>query len=615
MVDQVKVVADEEASSEQSLRRNLTNRHIQLIAIGGAIGTGLFMGSGKTISLAGPSIIFVYMIIGFMLFFVMRAMGELLLSNLEYKSFSDFASDLLGPWAGYFTGWTYWFCWVVTGMADVVAITAYAQFWFPGLSDWVASLAVIVLLLSLNLATVKMFGEMEFWFAMIKIVAIVGLIVVGLVMVLTHFQSPTGVQASFTHLWNDGGWFPKGISGFFAGFQIAVFAFVGIELVGTTAAETKDPEKSLPRAINSIPVRIIMFYVFALIIIMSVTPWSSVVPSKSPFVELFVLVGLPAAASLINFVVLTSAASSANSGVFSTSRMLFGLAQEGVAPSAFAKLSKRAVPAKGLTFSCMCLLGGVVMLYVNPSVIGAFTMITTVSAILFMFVWTIILCSYLVYRKQRPHLHEKSIYKMPLGKLMCWVCMAFFVFVLVLLTLEDDTRQALIVTPLWFIALGLGWMFIGKKRMAGLRLACCRVALTLTRPTFEDVAGPVSASATGLFYSPANARGNRTLFSRLMCSIRSSIISLMPLYIAFHVVHASGGGVTLWVVCLITSSSSPASSCSLSITLMGPIAWLPIPCLIIGKRICSSFIMWLESSSCSRVRYFARPRGTEGLSA
>ena len=153
MVDQVKVAAVEQEPTEQSLRRNLTNRHIQLIAIGGAIGTGLFMGSGKTISLAGPSIIFVYMIIGFMLFFVMRAMGELLLSNLEYKSFSDFAADLLGPWAGYFTGWTYWFCWVVTGMADVVAITAYAQFWFPGLSDWVASLAVILLLLGLNLAT------------------------------------------------------------------------------------------------------------------------------------------------------------------------------------------------------------------------------------------------------------------------------------------------------------------------------------------------------------------------------------------------------------------------------------------------------------------------------
>lgn len=466
MVDQIKIEATSPAKGEEHLRRNLTNRHIQLIAIGGAIGTGLFMGSGKTISLAGPSIIFVYMIIGFMLFFVMRAMGELLLSNLEYKSFSDFAADLLGPWAGYFTGWTYWFCWVVTGIADVVAITAYAQFWFPGLSDWVASLAVVLLLLGLNLATVKMFGEMEFWFAMIKIVAIVALILVGLGMVLMHFESPTGSVASFSNLWNDGGWFPKGLSGFFAGFQIAVFAFVGIELVGTTAAETKDPEKSLPRAINSIPIRIIMFYVFALIMIMSVTPWSSVVPDKSPFVELFVLAGLPAAASIINFVVLTSAASSANSGVFSTSRMLYGLAQDGVAPKRFALLSKRAVPSSGLTFSCICLLGGVVLIYLIPNVVTVFTMVTTVSAILFMFVWSIILCSYMVYRKQRPHLHEKSIYKMPLGKLMCWVCLAFFVFVIVLLTLEADTRQALMVTPLWFIILGLGWMFIRKRRGA-----------------------------------------------------------------------------------------------------------------------------------------------------
>ncbi|WP_208952225.1 D-serine/D-alanine/glycine transporter, partial [Rahnella sp. ChDrAdgB13] len=443
-----------------------STRHIQLIAIGGAIGTGLFMGSGKTISLAGPSIIFVYMIIGFMLFFVMRAMGELLLSNLEYKSFSDFAADLLGPWAGYFTGWTYWFCWVVTGIADVVAITAYAQFWFPGLSQWIASLLCVLVLLSLNLATVKMFGEMEFWFAMIKIVAIVGLIIAGLVMVLTHFQTPTGTVAAFSNLWNDGGFFPKGVSGFFAGFQIAVFAFVGIELVGTTAAETKDPQKSLPRAINAIPLRIIMFYVFSLIMIMSVTPWSHVVADKSPFVELFVLAGLPAAASIINFVVLTSAASSANSGVFSTSRMLFGLAQEGNAPKAFGKLSSRAVPSNGLTFSCICLLGGVVLIYLIPNVVTVFTLVTTVSAILFMFVWTIILCSYLVYRRKRPQLHEASIYKMPLGKIMCWVCMAFFAFVLVLLTLQDDTRQALMVTPLWFVILGIGYWLRSRSRRA-----------------------------------------------------------------------------------------------------------------------------------------------------
>ncbi len=279
-----------------------------------------------------------------------------------------------------------------------------------------------------------------------------------------QFQSPTGTVASFTHLWNDGGMFPKGLSGFFAGFQIAVFAFVGIELVGTTAAETKDPEKSLPRAINSIPVRIIMFYVLALIVIMAVTPWSQVVPDKSPFVELFVLIGLPAAASLINFVVLTSAASSANSGIFSTSRMLYGLAEEGDAPKSFATLSARAVPASGLLFSCLCLLGGVVLIYLIPNVMTVFTLVTTVSAILFMFVWTIILCSYLVYRKQRPQRHAaSSIFKMPAGKLMCWVCMAFFAFVLVLLTLQEDTRQALIVTPLWFVVLTMGWLLRRRK--------------------------------------------------------------------------------------------------------------------------------------------------------
>ncbi|MDH0731408.1 D-serine/D-alanine/glycine transporter [Pseudomonas sichuanensis] len=451
-------------AEDQHLQRNLTNRHIQLIAIGGAIGTGLFMGSGKTISLAGPSIIFVYMIIGFMLFFVMRAMGELLLSNLNYKSFIDFSADLLGPWAGYFTGWTYWFCWVVTGIADVVAIAAYTQFWFPDLPQWIPALSCVALLLSLNLVTVKLFGEMEFWFALIKIVAILGLVVTGLYMVITGFQSPGGDTASLANLWNDGGMFPHGLMGFFAGFQIAVFAFVGIELVGTTAAEAKNPERTLPRAINSIPIRIIVFYVLALVAIMAVTPWRDVVPGKSPFVELFMLAGLPAAASIINFVVLTSAASSANSGVFSTSRMLFGLAQEGDAPKAFEKLSRRAVPANGLYFSCACLLLGAVLIYLVPDVVEAFTLVTTVSAVLFMFVWTLILLSYLSYRKNRAALHEASSYKMPGGRFMCYVCLVFFAGILVLLSLRDDTRQALVVTPIWFVLLAVTYQFVRSKR-------------------------------------------------------------------------------------------------------------------------------------------------------
>nr|WP_113869756.1 D-serine/D-alanine/glycine transporter [Brenneria salicis]NMN91120.1 D-serine/D-alanine/glycine:proton symporter (AAT family) [Brenneria salicis ATCC 15712 = DSM 30166]RBP57050.1 D-serine/D-alanine/glycine:proton symporter (AAT family) [Brenneria salicis ATCC 15712 = DSM 30166]RLM27613.1 D-serine/D-alanine/glycine transporter [Brenneria salicis ATCC 15712 = DSM 30166] len=465
MVDQTKEVTDLAVTTEdEGLKRNLTNRHIQLIAIGGAIGTGLFMGSGKTISLAGPSIIFVYMIIGFMLFFVMRAMGELLLSDLNYKSFSDFAADLLGPWAGFFTGWTYWFCWIVTGIADVVAISAYAQFWFPDLSQWISSLLCVLLLLTLNLATVKLFGEMEFWFAMIKIVAIIALIIIGVVLVMINFPSPSGSIASFNNLWNDGGMFPKGLSGFFAGFQIAVFAFVGIELVGTTAAETKNPRVVLPRAINAIPLRIIMFYVFALVMIMTVTPWRAIAPDRSPFVEMFILVGLPAAASVINFVVLTSAASSANSGVFSTSRMLFGLAKQGDSPKRFAMLSKRAVPSAGLMFSCICLLSGVVLIYLIPNVMTIFTLVTTVSAILFMFIWSIILSAYLAYRKRRPQLHASSQYKMPWGIFMCWVCLAFFAFVIVLLTLQPDTLQALLVTPLWFIILAITYQVIRKKK-------------------------------------------------------------------------------------------------------------------------------------------------------
>ena len=453
--------------SADDLQRNLSNRHIQLIAIGGAIGTGLFMGSGKTISLAGPSIVFVYAIIGIMLFFVMRAMGELLLSNLQYKSFIDFSADLLGPWAGFFTGWTYWFCWIITGIADVIALSAYAQFGWPDLPQWAPAIACVAVLLSLNLLTVKLFGEVEFWFAMIKIVAIVTLVGTGLYMVLTGFSSPAGRTASLANLWNDGGMFPHDAMGFFAGFQIAVFAFVGIELVGTTAAEAKDPHRTLPRAINSIPVRIIIFYVCALIAIMAVTPWRDVVPSKSPFVELFVLAGLPAAASIINFVVLTSAASSANSGVFSTSRMLYGLAQEGDAPKVFGKLSAASVPSRGLVFSCVCLLGGALLMWVVPNLVEAFTLVTTVSAILFMFVWSLILLSYISYRKHRADLHQASRYRMPGGVAMCWACLAFFAGIIVLLTFEADTRQALLATPLWFVLLGVAYVSMRSIKPRG----------------------------------------------------------------------------------------------------------------------------------------------------
>ncbi|WP_406604238.1 amino acid permease [Bartonella gliris] len=450
---------------KKKLQRGLANRHVQLIAIGGAIGTGLFMGSGKTISAAGPSIILVYAIIGCALYFVMRAMGELLLSNTLYRSFIDFSTDLLGPCVGFFIGWTYWLCWIVTGTAEIIAIVSYTHFWWPELNSWIPVLISLMSFLLLNLLAVKLFGELEFWFALIKIVAILVLITVGFYMIFTGFTSPNGTVASLSNIWNGGNIFPRGITGFFAGFQIVIFAFVGIELAGTAAAEVKEPQKALPKAVNSIPIRIVFFYIFSLIVIMSVTPWNQIIPEKSPFVTMYALIGIPTAAGLMNFVVLTSAASAANSGIFSTSRMIYGLATQKGAPKFLGKLSSNRVPANALLFSCLCILLGYAVLSLSPTVIAAFTIVTTIAAILFIFVWSVILISYIVYRRKRPLQHTVSPYKMPGGVFMCWTLLIFFAFIIYLLSLETDTAIALKYTPAWFIFLGIVYFLFGKKNL------------------------------------------------------------------------------------------------------------------------------------------------------
>lgn len=435
---------------EQTLNRGLKNRHVQLIAIGGAIGTGLFLGSGHSIALTGPAILFAYIITGIICFLMMRALGELLLSNTEYHTFIEFVQDYMGEKTAFVTGWTYWFCWISVAMADITAVGIYVKYWFPSIEAWIPSLITLIILLLMNLLTVKLFGELEFWFACIKVIAIIALIVLGLYFILTGQPTSVGV-ASFSNLWSHGGWFPKGMDGFIQSFQMVVFAFAGIELVGLTAGETENPQKVIPKSINSIPVRIILFYVGALGVIMSIFPWDSVNPDRSPFVEVFLAVGIVGAASMVNFVVLTSAASACNSGVFSTSRLLYSLAKRNHAPAILEILTSKQVPANALFLSVLVICLVVALQYVVAE--GVFVIISSVATFCFLYIWGIITICHMKFIRKRPDLAAKSIFKMPLFPFLNYLVLAFFAFVIVTLAFNPATRVALFVTPVWFIML------------------------------------------------------------------------------------------------------------------------------------------------------------------
>ena len=444
---------------QQQLKRELKNRHVQLIAIGGTIGTGLFLGSGKAIALAGPSIMLAYLIVGIALFFVMRALGELLLSNAGYTSFTDFATEYIGPWAGYVTGWTYWFCWIMTAMADIIAVGVYTNYWFD-IPQWIPAIFCLIILLALNLLTVKLFGELEFWFALIKIITIIALIVIGIFMLLSGFQTSSG-KVTVENLWVHGGFFPNGITGFLTAFQMVVFAFVGVELVGVSAAETANPKKNIPSAINKIPLRILLFYVGALFVILCINPWNEMSAESSPFVQVFALAGIPIAAGIINFVVLTSAASAGNSGLFSTSRMLYSLGNNKQASSTFAKLNKNSVPSNALIVSSIVVSVGALLSKLMPE--NAFSVVTTISAICFIWVWSIILISHIIYKRKNRALHEASIFKAPLTPFINYIILGFFAFLLIIMLFSEATRTALLLTPVWFFILLVLYRLKRKK--------------------------------------------------------------------------------------------------------------------------------------------------------
>ncbi|MCS0634672.1 amino acid permease [Streptomyces sp. LP05-1] len=457
--------AAETASGEgEGYQRGLGARQIQMIAIGGAIGTGLFLGAGKAISKAGPSLILAYAIAGLVIFFIMRALGELLMYRPVSGSFSEYAREFIGPFAGFVTGWTYWLFWVVTGITEVTAAATYMTYWWD-IPQWVSALVFTVILYAANLISVKLFGELEFWFSMVKVTAIIGMILIC-AGILTIGFSDAGDTASVTMLWSEGGFFPKGIGGTLMTLQIVMFAFLAVELVGVTAGESKDPKTTLPKAINTVPWRIAVFYVGALIMILSVVPWTEFQPGVSPFVAAFEKMGLGVGAAIVNFVVLTAALSSCNSGMYSTGRMLRDLALNGQGPKAFTKLTKSGTPLIGTTVSAALMLVGVWINYQWPG--DAFNKVVSFATISGMWAWIMILVAQIRYRAKadRGELPQ-SEFKAPGAPYTSWFALLFIFMVIVMMGIDQDARVSLYCAPLWALIMGVSYLVLKKRNPEG----------------------------------------------------------------------------------------------------------------------------------------------------
>lgn len=477
-------MSEQETVSNEDLHRGLEERHIQMMAIGGAIGVGLFLGSAMAIKTAGPSILFCYAIAGIFLFFIMRALGEMAVENPVAGSFSAYASEFIGPLAGYLTGWTYWFMWIVTCMAEVTAVGIYVNFWFPSVPQWVSALAAVVLLSLVNLTAVKAFGEFEFWFALIKVTTILVMIILGIVMFTTGLGNG-GVPIGIANLWNNGGFFPNGLTGTALAMVMVAFAFVGIELIGVTAGEAKNPDKVIPSAINKVLIRILIFYVGSMFVILALYPWATVGTTGSPFVTTFVKFGIGAAAGIVNFVVLTAALSSCNSGIFTTGRMLYNLSLLGSAPKMFGKLSKSQVPGTAILVSAGFMLIGVLLNYIVPAKVFAY--VTSVATFAGVFSWFMILLDQMKYRKTlTPEQVKKIKFPMKGYPYTNYISIVFLVVLIIIMFMSPDTRVAVIVGPLWLGVLVAYYYGNGLHKRSS-------VTVKAHLPEFDKLANPITA--------------------------------------------------------------------------------------------------------------------------
>ena len=443
----------------ERLHRGLKNRHIQLIALGGAIGTGLFLGIAQTIQMAGTSVLLGYAIAGLIAFFIMRQLGEMVVEEPVSGTFSHFAHSYWGPFAGFMSGWNYWVLYVLVGMAELTAVGVYIQYWWPGVPTWVTAAVFFVIINLKNVSQVKVFGEMEFWFALIKVVAILGMIGFGGYLL---FSGNGGPDASVANLWQHGGFFPHGATGLMMAMAVIMFSFGGLELVGITAAEADNPRHSIPRATNQVIYRILLFYVGALAVLLALYPWQKVVDGGSPFVMIFHDLNANAVATVLNLVVLTAALSVYNSCVYCNSRMLFGLATQGDAPKSLLKVNDKGVPLVALGISALATGLCVVINYFMPREAFGFLMALVVASLVIN--WGIISITHLKFRKAKAAQKHETFYKSLGYPMTNYLCLAFLAFILVVMAMTEGTRISVGLIPVWLLVLWIAYKLTKGRR-------------------------------------------------------------------------------------------------------------------------------------------------------
>ncbi|AER33949.1 aromatic amino acid transport protein AroP [Pantoea sp. PA1] len=445
----------------ESLKRGLKNRHIQLIALGGAVGTGLFLGSASVIKSAGPAVILGYAIAGFIAFLIMRQLGEMVVEEPVAGSFSHFAYKYWGNFAGFASGWNYWVLYVLVAMAELSAVGKYIQFWWPDFPTWASAAIFFVLINAVNLTNVKVFGEMEFWFAIIKVIAVIAMILFGGWLL---FSGTGGPQATVRNLWEQGGFMPNGLGGLVMVMAIIMFSFGGLELVGITAAEADNPETTIPKATNQVLWRILIFYIGSLAVLLSLMPWTRVTAETSPFVFIFHELGDAMVANALNVVILTAALSVYNSCVYCNSRMLFGLAQQGNAPKALLNVDRRGVPVMSILVSAVATALCVLLNFLMPAEAFGLLMSLVVSALVIN--WAMISLAHLKFRKKKNQQGVTTRFKAVLYPLGNWICLVFLAGILVLMAMTPGMAISVWLIPVWLIVLAIGYFVKNKTQKA-----------------------------------------------------------------------------------------------------------------------------------------------------